>query len=107
MAAHPQASPSGSKAQSRPDDPLDLQTSVAGEEDPGAFFDAPDLPAGQAAGPANTPRQAMSPGDAAPFGTPGTGETMCPRCGGSGRLGAGDCPDCGGTGRINVGMGGA
>ena len=25
------------------------------------------------------------PGDEAPPGTPGTGETLCPRCGGTGR----------------------
>src|SRR5947199_303234 len=47
---------------------------------------------------ANTPREGptdtsgrpkpMAPGDQAPPGTPGTGEDVCPRCGGSGRLGA-------------------
>ena len=43
----------------------------------------------------------MNPGDQAPPGTPGTGETICSTCGGSGRLDAGvECPNCGGTGRV-------
>jgi DnaJ-class molecular chaperone len=49
----------------------------------------------------------MNPGDQAPPGTPGTGEDVCPRCGGSGQLGASACPDCGGSGKVNVGIGGA
>jgi DnaJ-class molecular chaperone len=49
----------------------------------------------------------MNPGDQAPPGAPGTGENVCPRCGGSGRLGANACPDCGGSGKVNVGIGGA
>lgn len=53
-----------------------------------------------------TPKD-MNPGDEAPRGTPGTGEDVCPRCGGSGRLGAGPCPDCAGTGKVNRGIGGA
>lgn len=48
----------------------------------------------------------MAPGDQAPPGTPGTGEDVCPRCGGSGRLGANACPECGGRGRIVKGIGG-
>ena len=49
----------------------------------------------------------MNPGDDAPAGTPGTGENVCPRCGGSGRVEPGaTCPDCGGTGRVNQGIGG-
>ena len=65
---------------------------------------------------ANTPREGptdtsgrpkpMAPGDQAPPGTPGTGEDVCPRCGGSGRLGASACPECGGSGRIVKGIGG-
>jgi hypothetical protein len=104
----------GSKAQARPGDPLDLLMSVAGEEDPGASFDAPsgtegrsDQPAGQAPGQPSTSQPPMSPGDEAPAGTPGTGETVCPRCGGSGKQGGSACPECGGTGKINVGIGGA
>lgn len=57
-----------------------------------------------AADPSRTP---MNPGDQAPPGTPGTGEDVCPRCGGSGKLGASACPDCGGSGKVNVGIGGA
>ena len=49
----------------------------------------------------------MSPGDEAPAGTPGTGEKVCPACGGSGRKADGICPECGGTGRITAAIGGA
>ncbi|MFD0666242.1 hypothetical protein ACT80S_00850 [Ramlibacter sp. MAHUQ-53] len=66
--------------------------SVAGEEDPGAAIELPAAP--------------MAPGDQAPAGTPGTGEGVCPRCGGSGRIGETECPDCLGTGRIIEGIGG-
>lgn len=49
----------------------------------------------------------MNPGDEAPPGTPGTGEDICPRCKGSGKLQTGqDCPDCGGSGKIIEGIGG-
>ncbi len=48
----------------------------------------------------------MSPGDQAPPGTPGTGENVCPRCGGSGRIEQGPCPECQGTGHVNTGVGG-
>jgi len=54
----------------------------------------------------NTPKP-MAPGDEAPAGTPGTGEDVCPRCGGSGRLAGGACPECAGRGRIVRGIGGA
>ena len=63
---------------------------------------ASDQPAGGQ--PGTTP---MSPGDDAPEGTPGTGEDICPQCGGSGRDGGGSCPNCQGTGKVNVGIGGA
>jgi DnaJ-class molecular chaperone len=49
----------------------------------------------------------VRPGDEAPAGTTGTGENVCPRCGGSGKLGASACPDCEGTGKVTVGIGGA
>jgi hypothetical protein len=49
----------------------------------------------------------MAPGDEAPPGTPGTGEDVCPACGGSGRAEGGGCPECGGTGRVVRGVGGA
>jgi hypothetical protein len=52
---------------------------------------------------------AMSPGDQAPAGTPGTGENVCPVCGGSGRGREPTmrCPNCEGTGKVIVGIGGA
>jgi len=99
--------------------PLDLAESVAGEEDPGASVDLAmtagtsgrsDLPAGgrgdEPSG-AQAPMAPMAPGDEAPAGTPGTGEDVCPRCGGSGQLGGRTCPDCEGTGKVTVGIGGA
>ncbi|MFZ5521459.1 MAG: hypothetical protein ACOZD0_09665 [Pseudomonadota bacterium] len=49
----------------------------------------------------------MAPGDEAPPGTPGTGEDLCRRCGGSGQLSGQPCPECAGTGRVTVGIGGA
>jgi RecJ-like exonuclease len=63
--------------------------------------------------PADTPRpagqdsQPAARGDQAPPGTQGTGENVCPRCGGSGKL-PGDqrCPECGGTGHVTTGIGG-
>jgi hypothetical protein len=58
--------------------------SVAGEEDPGAALDA---------------------GDEAAPGMPGTGEAVCHRCGGSGRLHNAPCPTCGGTGNVVHGIG--
>lgn len=49
----------------------------------------------------------LNPGDEAAPNTPGTGEGLCPECGGSGRLSDGDCPNCGGTGKVIKGIGGA
>ena len=49
----------------------------------------------------------MAPGDEAPPGTPGTGEDLCPRCGGEGTVDGADCKECGGTGRVVKGVGGA
>lgn len=49
----------------------------------------------------------MKPGDEAPEGAPGTGEDLCPDCGGSGRQDGKPCPTCEGTGKVNVGIGGA
>jgi len=68
---------------------IDLNESVAGEEDPGASIDLP-----------------VSPGDEASPGTPGTGEDVCPSCGGSGRSATGECPMCKGTGKVTSGIGG-
>ena len=96
--------------------PLDLAESVAGEEDPGASVDLAlsagspgrsDQPAGQRGDEPSGAQAPMAPGDEAPVGTPGTGEDVCPRCGGSGRSAGGDCPECKGTGKVNVGIGGA
>lgn len=96
--------------------PLDLAESVAGEEDPGASVDLAlsagspgrsDQPAGQRGDEPSGAQAPMAPGDEAPAGTPGTGEDVCPRCGGSGQLGGRPCPDCQGTGKVNVGIGGA
>lgn len=95
---------------------LDLATSVAGEEDPGASNDigsareAPgrsDQPAGQRGDEPARPARPMSAGDEAPPGTPGTGENVCPGCGGSGRRAGRECATCGGTGKVTVGIGGA
>jgi hypothetical protein len=49
----------------------------------------------------------LEPGDDAPAGTPGTGEGLCPICGGSGKDDSGQtCNECQGTGKVNVGIGG-
>ena len=47
-----------------------------------------------------------NPGDDAAPGTPGTGEDICPKCSGSGRIDGGKCLDCGGTGKVVQGIGG-
>lgn len=39
-------------------------------------------------------------------GTPGAGENICRRCGGTGKLGDGSCPDCGGSGKVTTPIGG-
>ena len=49
----------------------------------------------------------MAPGDEAPPGTPGTGEDVCPECGGSGKVDGKECPECAGTGTVVRGVGGA
>jgi hypothetical protein len=58
--------------------------SVAGEEDPGAALDS---------------------GDEAAARTPGTGEAVCQRCGGSGKVAGALCPTCGGSGKVVHGIG--
>lgn len=40
------------------------------------------------------------PGDEASPGSAQTGDQICARCGGSGRIEAAPCPDCDGSGRI-------
>jgi hypothetical protein len=114
MAVKPQPSPSDSKGPVRDNDPDDLSTSVAGEEDPGASLDLPVANAGRTVPPADASAQTpvgaqppMAPGDQAPAGTPSTGEKPCPECGGTGRKGVALCPNCQGTGIVIVGIGGA
>jgi hypothetical protein len=48
----------------------------------------------------------MRPGDEATPDTPGTGEDLCPRCNGSGKVDAQMCPVCSGTGKVTQGIGG-
>ena len=47
-----------------------------------------------------------APGDDALEGTPGTGENICPECGGDGQLNGRPCPHCNGTGVVIEGIGG-
>ena len=49
----------------------------------------------------------LNPGDDAPPGTPGTGEDVCPVCGGSGEADGAGCAECGGTGKVTKGISGA
>jgi DnaJ-class molecular chaperone len=49
----------------------------------------------------------VNPGDAAPPGTPGTGENICQDCKGSGRIGAAPRHTCGGTGKVTEVIAGA
>ena len=56
---------------------------------------------------ASVPSPDRNPGDDARAGTVGTGEDVCPRCAGKGKLnGSQECPDCDGTGIIVQGIGG-
>lgn len=73
MVGKQQDSLAGSQAAVRAGDPIDLQDSVAGEEDPGASLDIPAAP-------------------------PATAEAVCPRCGGSGQVAGAACPECSGSG---------
>jgi DnaJ-class molecular chaperone len=52
------------------------------------------------------PMSAGSPGDDAAPGTAGTGEDVCPKCQGSGRLENAVCENCGGTGIVIKGVAG-
>ena len=73
------------KTPPRPSAKKPANPSVAGEEDPGAALDG---------------------GDEAAPGTPGTGEAVCHRCGGSGKFNSALCPTCGGNGKAMQGIGG-
>lgn len=46
------------------------------------------------------------PADEAPANAPGTGETLCRRCEGTGKVDGSRCPDCDGTGIVIGGIGG-
>jgi DnaJ-class molecular chaperone len=48
-----------------------------------------------------------APGDVAPQGTAGTGETICPQCRGTGTIDQRKCENCNGTGKVLQGIGGA
>jgi hypothetical protein len=48
----------------------------------------------------------LRPGDEAPPNTEGAGESLCPRCSGTGRDDGSECEVCAGTGRITQGVGG-
>jgi DnaJ-class molecular chaperone len=57
---------------------------------------------------ANLPAGAAEkPGDEVPPGSPQSGENICPRCNGSGRLADAQCPECGGSGKVTVLVGDA
>jgi len=62
---------------------------------------------GQSEEPDGVREEPMSPGDQARPGTPGTGEHLCKRCAGSGRVEGKTCPVCAGKGKVIVGVGGA
>lgn len=49
----------------------------------------------------------MKAGDEASPGTPGTGEALCPVCGGKGSINGRRCDECDGTGIVIQGIGGA
>ncbi len=57
--------------------------------------------------PSDPSTSTMNPGDEAPPGTPGTGENLCDRCSGTGRIAGAPCEACGGTGQVTTGIGGA
>ena len=49
----------------------------------------------------------LNPGDEVTPGTDQSGEHVCPRCSGTGRLVEAPCPDCGGSGKVIVLIGDA
>ena len=81
---------------------IDLTQSAAGEEDPGAALDAALLQQDM------KPTSPLpTPGEATAVRTPVKVDKPCPRCGGTGRLGASDCPDCSGSGSTDISVGNA
>jgi hypothetical protein len=85
----------GNNFQVSPGDPLDLSTSVAGEEDPGASVE-PEVPRGTEG------RNDPHAGQASQHPV---SEKVCPQCGGAGSTGASPCPYCQGTGKVTAGIG--
>jgi len=79
---------------------------MSASNDEGRQGGRPPVAAPRGSPDASKPEAPMSPGDEAPPGTPGTGEDICPRCGGSGRIDGARCPECEGTGKVTVGIGG-
>lgn len=47
------------------------------------------------------------PGDEVPPATPQSGENICSRCAGSGRVDQQSCPECSGTGKVTTLVGDA
>ena len=47
-----------------------------------------------------------APGDEVPPDVKSGGPNVCPDCGGSGTVNAGECPACGGTGHVQEAVGG-
>jgi hypothetical protein len=86
-----------------------MSTEASFADDPAPQRPSSDQPAGPVPGTQpNEPSPHLAPGDQAAPGTPGTGEDVCPQCGGSGRTDEGRaCPECEGTGKVTVGIGGA
>ncbi len=48
----------------------------------------------------------MAPGDEVTPDTKSGGPTVCPECGGTGRVGAESCEACAGTGHVEEAVGG-
>lgn len=63
-----------------------------------------DQPKRPGSGRPQPPVDATAPGDEAAPGTPGTGEDICPVCGGSGETEGSTCEACLGRGRIVRGI---
>jgi len=80
---------------------------MASDDAPPSRDRASDQPAGPGGREPSVAAPPLNPGDEAAPGTPGTGETFCPACGGSGQLDGASCQTCGGTGQVTVGIGGA
>jgi hypothetical protein len=68
---------------------------------------SPSKPSSPSDQTAKVSQTALSPGDEALPGTPGTGEDLCLECNGTGKLSDGkECPNCSGTGKVTRAIGG-